>query len=109
MAHNEQRRARAKVWAAEVDAARRRAGLIFPGGLAERASWLRRVLSEWAIAGPPPGIEHVDRLVDHQDAVDRIERARQFVKINEAAAEYLLRQEQLDRQSDLDPTVWPIE
>jgi competence protein ComEC len=55
MAHNEQRLARAKAWAAEIDAARRRAGLIIPDGLAERAAWLRRALSEWAIAEVAPG------------------------------------------------------
>ncbi len=55
MADNEQRRTRAKAWAAEIDAARRRAGLLLPEGLAERASWLGRLLSQWAIAEVAPG------------------------------------------------------
>jgi hypothetical protein len=36
MAENEQRRTRAKAWAAEIDAARRRAGFMLPAGLADR-------------------------------------------------------------------------
>jgi hypothetical protein len=38
MAENEQRRTRAKAWAAEIDAARRRAGFMLPAGLADRAA-----------------------------------------------------------------------
>jgi hypothetical protein len=48
MAENEQRRTRAKAWAAEIDAARRRAGFMLPAGLADRAAWLGRRLSQWA-------------------------------------------------------------
>jgi competence protein ComEC len=55
MADNEQRRTRAKAWAAELDAARRRAGITLPAGLAERASGLRRLLSQWALAEVAPG------------------------------------------------------
>ncbi len=52
---SEPRQSRAKAWAAEVDAARRRAGLTLPDGLTERAAWLGRLLSEWAIAEVAPG------------------------------------------------------
>jgi competence protein ComEC len=55
MADNEQRGTRAGAWAAEVDAARRRAGITQPDGLAERAAWLGRLLSQWAIAEVAPG------------------------------------------------------
>ncbi len=55
MADNEQRRTRAKAWAAEIDAARRRAGIVLPAGWAERASWLGRILSQWALAELAPG------------------------------------------------------
>ena len=53
MAEHEQSRTRAKAWAADVDG--RRAGLMLPAGLAERAAWLRRLLSEWAFAEVAPG------------------------------------------------------
>jgi competence protein ComEC len=39
----------------ELDAARRRAGLTLPDGLTERAAWLGRLLSDWAIAEVAPG------------------------------------------------------
>jgi competence protein ComEC len=55
MADNEQRRTRAKVWAAEVDAGRRRAGFMLPESLANGATWLGRLLSEWAVAEAAPG------------------------------------------------------
>src|SRR5450830_363250 len=55
MAENEQRRTRAKVWAAEIDAARRRAGFMLPAGLADRAAWLDRLLSQWSVAEVAPG------------------------------------------------------
>jgi competence protein ComEC len=55
MADNEQRRTRAKVWGGEIDAARRRAGVFLPEGLAGRAAWLGRLLSQWAIAEVAPG------------------------------------------------------
>ena len=53
MALNEKARTRAKAW--DADAARRRGGLLLPAGLAERAAWLRRLLSEWALAEVAPG------------------------------------------------------
>src|SRR5450759_1646586 len=55
MAENEQRRTRAKAWTAEIDAARRRAGFMLPAGLADRAAWLGRLLSQWAVAEVAPG------------------------------------------------------
>jgi competence protein ComEC len=55
MAENEQRRTRAKAWAAEIDAARRRAGFMLPAGLADRAAWLGRLLSQRAVAEVAPG------------------------------------------------------
>src|SRR5450759_2285575 len=55
MAENEQRRTRAKAWAAEIDAARWRAGFMLPAGLADRAAWLGRLLSQWAVAEVAPG------------------------------------------------------
>ena len=45
MADNEQRRTCAKTW--DIDAARRRAGIMLPAGLAERATWLGRLLSQY--------------------------------------------------------------
>ncbi len=45
MADNEQRRTRAKTW--DIDAARRRAGIMLPAGLAERATWPGRLLSQY--------------------------------------------------------------
>src|SRR6202142_2137414 len=53
MAQNDQSRTRAKAW--DIDAARRRAGFILPAGLADRAAWLGRLLSQWAIAEVAPG------------------------------------------------------
>jgi competence protein ComEC len=61
MADEEQdgRRARAKTsaktWAAEIDAARRRAGLVSPDWLAAPAERLRHLLSQWALAEVAPG------------------------------------------------------
>jgi competence protein ComEC len=55
MADTEQRRTRAKAWAAEVDAARRRAGLMLPAGVAVHAAWLRRLLAQWVAAEVAPG------------------------------------------------------
>jgi competence protein ComEC len=53
MAQNEKPRARAKAW--DLDAARRRAGLLWPSGLADRTGRLRHLLSEWALAEVAPG------------------------------------------------------
>jgi competence protein ComEC len=55
MADIGRQRTRARAWAAEVDAARRRAGFVLPEGLAGRAAWLGRLLSEWALAEVAPG------------------------------------------------------
>ena len=55
MAGPGQSQSRAKAWAAGIDAARRRAGLTLPDGLAEHAAWLGRLLSQWAIAEVAPG------------------------------------------------------
>ncbi len=55
MAHDEKTRTRAKAWAAEIDAARRRAGLMLPAGLTDIAGWLHRLVSQWAIAELAPG------------------------------------------------------
>jgi hypothetical protein len=46
MAENEENRtrARARAWAAEIDAARRRAGLVLPEALSGPAETLRRLL-----------------------------------------------------------------
>jgi len=53
MAQNDQSRTRGKAW--DIDAARRCAGFILPAGLADRAAWLGRLLSQWAIAEVAPG------------------------------------------------------
>jgi competence protein ComEC len=53
MALNEKARTRAKAW--DADAGRRRAGLLLPAGLADRAARLRRLLSEWALTEVAPG------------------------------------------------------
>jgi competence protein ComEC len=60
MADNEQRRTRAKTssakaWAAEVDAARRRAGVALPDGLTSAADRFRGLVSQWAVAEIAPG------------------------------------------------------
>ncbi len=55
MAESEQRRPRAKVWDADTDASRRRAGIMLPHGLADRAAWLGRLVSQWALAEVAPG------------------------------------------------------
>jgi competence protein ComEC len=55
MAPNEDNRSRAKAWAAGVDAARRRAGLVLPDWLQVPADHLRRLLSQWAVAEVAPG------------------------------------------------------
>jgi competence protein ComEC len=44
-----------KAWAADIDAARRRAGFMLPAGLADIAGGLRRLLSQWALAEVAPG------------------------------------------------------
>jgi competence protein ComEC len=46
---------RAKAWAADLDAARRRAGLIAPDWLAGHTSHLRELLSQWAQVELAPG------------------------------------------------------
>lgn len=53
--HPRERRARARAQAAEIDAARRRAGLILPDGVTAAASRLRHLLSQWALAEVAPG------------------------------------------------------
>jgi len=55
MAYTERQQARAKAWAGEIDAARRRAGLVLPDGLASHTAWLGRLISEWALAEVAPG------------------------------------------------------
>ena len=54
-----ERRARAKAsvkaWAAELDAARRRAGLTLPERLSAPAEHLRRLVSQWLLADVAPG------------------------------------------------------
>jgi hypothetical protein len=42
---------------------------------------------EPAPLGPPPGIEHVDRLVDAQDRIDKAELALKFAKMELGKAE----------------------
>lgn len=49
------KRPRARVWAAGVEAARRRAGLTLPDGLFIAADRWRRVLAQWAAAEVAPG------------------------------------------------------
>jgi competence protein ComEC len=48
-------RSRAKVWAAEIDAARRRAGLVWPDHVADAAGELRKRVAQWSAADVPPG------------------------------------------------------
>ena len=45
----------AKAWAAKLDAARRRAGLLLPDGLSLPAGRLGRLLAQWALAEVAPG------------------------------------------------------
>jgi competence protein ComEC len=49
------RKARARAWAAEIDAARRRAGLVVPDGIAAAAGRTREQLSQWLFAEVAPG------------------------------------------------------
>ena len=51
MAPNDKTRTR--TW--DIDAARRRAGEIWPAGLTEKVSWLRGLISQWALAEVAPG------------------------------------------------------
>jgi competence protein ComEC len=53
MAQSDKSRARARAW--DLDAARRRAGLMWPAGLVDITGWLRRLLSEWTLAEVAPG------------------------------------------------------
>jgi len=46
-------KARVKAW--DIDAARRRAGLLLPAGLTDIAGRLRRLLTQWALAEVAPG------------------------------------------------------
>jgi competence protein ComEC len=55
VAYGEDNRARAKVWAAGIDAARRRAGVVLPDSLSVPAEHLRHLLSQWALAEAAPG------------------------------------------------------
>ena len=55
MVEGDQSRTRAKAWAAETDAARRRAGFALPEGLASAADRFRRLLSQWTVAEVAPG------------------------------------------------------
>jgi competence protein ComEC len=55
MAGTEDFRPRAKAWAAGVEAARRRAGVAMPEGLASAADAWRKVLRQWALAEVAPG------------------------------------------------------
>jgi hypothetical protein len=50
MALAEKPRARSKVWAEEIAAARRRAGLVLPAGLEDRIGPLRSLVAQWALA-----------------------------------------------------------
>lgn len=45
----------AKPWAVDIDAARRRAGLLLQAGIADSADWLRRMVSQWTLAEVAPG------------------------------------------------------
>jgi competence protein ComEC len=61
MAHHEtqnvdsEKRPRAKAWAADVDVARRRAGLALPEAFAAQANRLGRLAAQWALAEVAPG------------------------------------------------------
>ncbi len=55
MAVNDDNRTRTRAWSAQVDAARRRAGLVLPEWLGAPAEQLRRLLSQWALAELAPG------------------------------------------------------
>ena len=55
MAESKQRRPRAKVWAADVDTARQRAGITLPEWLTDRNAGLRQLLSQWSLAEVAPG------------------------------------------------------
>jgi len=51
----ERYRARAKAWAAEIDSARRRAGLLLPDDVAAALGRLRQILGQWALTEIAPG------------------------------------------------------
>jgi competence protein ComEC len=55
MAQAGDRRARAKAWAAEIDAARRRAGIALPDGVAAGAERLQETIARWTAAEVAPG------------------------------------------------------
>lgn len=55
MADSEPTRPRVKAWAAELDAARRRAGFLLPDWLSVPADRLGRQLAQWAMAEVAPG------------------------------------------------------
>jgi competence protein ComEC len=55
MADSEQNRSRAKAWAAELDAARRRAGLLLPDWISVPADRLGRLLAQWVATEVAPG------------------------------------------------------
>jgi len=52
---SEGRRARAKAWAAGIDTARRRAGILFPDALSRLAGTLREQCRRWLAAEVSPG------------------------------------------------------
>jgi ComEC/Rec2-related protein len=53
MAPNDPNRPRAKVW--DIDAARKRAGALWPAALSEPTSRLRQLIAQWALAEVAPG------------------------------------------------------
>jgi hypothetical protein len=55
MAFGGDRDARAKAWAAEIGAARRRAGLLLPEPLADALRRLRASVEQWAVSEVAPG------------------------------------------------------
>ncbi len=55
MAEPEQHQSRTKAWAAEINAARRRAGLMLPAGVEAILGGLGKLLSDWALAEVAPG------------------------------------------------------
>ncbi|HVV60294.1 MAG TPA: ComEC/Rec2 family competence protein [Pseudolabrys sp.] len=55
MAFGGERRARAKAWTAEIDAARRRAGLLLPAPLLDALRRLSASVEQWAAAEAAPG------------------------------------------------------
>jgi hypothetical protein len=71
-----QPRSRAEAWAAELDAARRRAWLVLPDWLGAPAEQLRRQLLQWVLAELAPGRLVPGRCAETENVLNRLSPAR---------------------------------